>query len=41
MNGGTVWYAVQNITGTRTYQAPGGAKSTVTITGINSDNRGA
>ena len=34
-------YAVQNISGSRTYQAPGGAKSTVTITGINSNNQGA
>ena len=40
-NGGLQAYAVQNITGTRTYQAPGGAKSTVSITGINSNNQGA
>ena len=40
-SGGLQAYAVQNITGTRTYQAPGGAKSSVTITGINSNNQGA
>ena len=37
---GLTAYAIQNITGTRTYQAPGGAKSSVQITGVVGNNLG-